>query len=187
MHARLHGWSSHVAPVLKAAVISSTVMSAGDILCQKIQKRSAMAVVDLNRTSRFALVGLTMHGPFFYHGYRWLDTFTTTTGPPSLKGALLKTSIGQVTLFPAYLGGALIALSLLEGKRTSEAVAKLQDTFLSTYVAGSFFWPVANTLNFMFMPPTRRVLFANGAGLIWNAYLSLVNSKSLTKTTEVLA
>ena len=24
-----------------------------------------------------------MHGPFFYYGYKWLDTFAS--GPPSLK------------------------------------------------------------------------------------------------------
>ena len=30
----------------------------------------------------------------------------------------------------------------------------------------------------MLVPATGRVLFANGAGLLWNAFLSLVNSSS---------
>ncbi len=60
--------------------------STGDVICQKIQARNlaAQPPVDLHRTARFAIVGLLMHGPFFYHGYRWLDTFAH--GPPSLKG-----------------------------------------------------------------------------------------------------
>lgn len=33
-----------------------------------------------------------------------------------------------------------------------------------------------NYADFMMVPPTGRVLFANAAGLIWNAFLSLVNS-----------
>ena len=89
---------------------------------------------------RFSVVGLTMHGPFFFHGYRWLDTFAS--GPPSLKGvrlecvgggeggcqqpgcrdelnvytsqALLKTCIGQLTLFPVYLTSALVALQVCD-------------------------------------------------------------------------
>ncbi|GAX84930.1 hypothetical protein CEUSTIGMA_g12351.t1 [Chlamydomonas eustigma] len=125
-----------------------------------------MAVVDLNRTSCFALLGLTMHGPFFYYGYRWLiDTFTTITGPPSLKGCI---------------NGTLIT----GGNGSSEAVAKVQNTFLRTFCAGFFFWPVANVLNVMFVPATKRVLFVNGSSLVWNAYLRLVNSKPLSETAE---
>ena len=56
----------------------------GDVICQKLQKRNVMAPVDISRTLRFSVVGLTMHGPFFLYGYRWLDTFAS--GPPSFKG-----------------------------------------------------------------------------------------------------
>lgn len=36
--------------------------------------------LDLQRTARFSLVGLTLHGPFFYNGFRFLDsTFGTAT------------------------------------------------------------------------------------------------------------
>ncbi len=105
MQARLHGIATRMPPTLRAALTSSVIMSAGgaerhasrvdnarrglstgDVICQKIQARTlaAQPPVDLRRTARFAIVGLLMHGPFFYHGYRWLDTFAH--GPPSLKG-----------------------------------------------------------------------------------------------------
>ena len=58
--------------------------------------------------------------------------------------AILKTSIGQVSLFPLYLGSALMALQLLEGKTFEAAAAKLQESFVSTYLIGTVFWPAAN-------------------------------------------
>ena len=58
--------------------------------------------------------------------------------------AILKTSIGQVSLFPLYLGSALMALQLLEGKTVEAAAAKLQESFVSTYLIGTVFWPAAN-------------------------------------------
>ena len=36
----------------------------------------------------------------------------------------------------------------------------------------------------MLVPATGRVLFANGAGLLWNAFLSLVNSSSNQQQEE---
>ena len=58
--------------------------------------------------------------------------------------AILKTSIGQVSLFPLYLGSALMALQLLEGKTVEAATAKLRESFVSTYLIGTLFWPAAN-------------------------------------------
>jgi hypothetical protein len=51
--------------------------------------------LDFERTLRFALVGLTLHGPYFWHGFRWLDA---RFGPSkSLQIALAKTALGQVS------------------------------------------------------------------------------------------
>ena len=43
------------------------------------------------------------------------------------------------------------------------------------------FWPAANMVNFMYCPPKHRVLFLNGGGLFWNAFLSYQNAKSNAK------
>lgn len=57
-----------------------------------------------------------------------------------------------------------------------QCVQKVQQAFVPTYTMGWGFWPVANIVNFMWVPATQRVLFANMAGLAWNAILSLANS-----------
>jgi hypothetical protein len=110
-------------------------------MCQKLQKRSLAGPLDWKRVGRFAVVGATIHGPFFLYGFGWLDK--VITGAQGFKTvseracahmaracerripgsacawtmclcrdvpacphvqALTKTALGQVTLFPVYLG-----------------------------------------------------------------------------------
>ncbi|GAQ78838.1 Mpv17-like protein [Klebsormidium nitens] len=131
--------------------------------------------LDFQRTLRFAFVGLTLHGPYFLHGFRWLDA---TFGPSkSLQIAVAKTALGQAVVFPVYLGAFFTYMGKLEGKTWQECKVKLEQGFLPTYTSGCVFWPVANMFNFTMVPPTERVLYSNIVGLVWNSYLSYANSK----------
>lgn len=106
--------------------------------------------------------------------------------------ALLKTGVGQVTLFPAYLSAFYLYMGVLEGLSPAQAVQKLRQAFVPTCecarccwlvavlrgaalsnkletpapaaradTAGWAFWPAANVFNFLVVPPTSRVLYAN--------------------------
>ena len=45
---------------------------------------------------------------------------------------------------PVFVSSAMLALQLLEGKSLAEATAKLQSSFVSTFLIGTVFWTVAN-------------------------------------------
>ena len=148
-------------------------MAAGDAACQALQRRRAPRPHDWRRTARFAAVGAALHGPFFYTGFRWLDA--TLPGRTAARVAL-KTAVGQCTLFPTYTAAAMAALAALDGATAAEIKDRLAAGYGKALVAGTVFWPCANVLNFSLLPPTgfSRLLFVNGAALVWNAYLSLV-------------
>jgi protein Mpv17 len=38
-------------------------------------------------------------------------------------------------------------------------------------------WPIVQFINFRFLPLRYRVPFVSSVGVLWNAYLSLLNSK----------
>jgi len=177
-------------PIARAAITSGSIMACSDALCQTIISKSAASrdaasklkssrqsepfKLDIGQSARFGLVGLTLHGPWFYYGFRWLDnTFGTTT---TLKTAVTKTLAGQVLLFPAYIVGFYTYLGFLEGLKSNEIGDKLRATVPATFVTGSVFWPLANVFNFMFIKPSGRVVYVNIAGLFWNSYLSWENS-----------
>lgn len=163
-------------PVLRAGLVSGASMTAGDAICQCIRAKAAGKDVRLNwrQSARFGLVGLTLHGPFFYSGFRWLDSRFGTAA--TLQKALIKTAAGQATLFPLYTSLFFTYMGLLEGLTPAQCVAKVRQAFPPTFVTGSVFWPTANIFNFMLVPPHLRVPYVNVAGLFWNAWLSYENS-----------
>lgn len=71
--------------------------------------------------------------------------------------------MGQLTVFPVYLSSVFCYLGLLEGLSPAQAAQKVQQTFLPTYKTGWGFWVPANMFNFLVVPPTHRVLYANAA------------------------
>ena len=85
-------------------------------------------------------------------------------------------AVGQVTLFPVYLGLFTFYIGALEGRTVRQSADKLATTLLPTLATGTAFWPAVNMVNFLYVPSAWRVLYVNGCGLIWNAYLSYMNS-----------
>ena len=43
-------------------------------------------------------------------------------------------------------------------------------------------WPATQFLNFYYVPPSYRILFASSVALFWNIYLSWWASKGVEKT-----
>lgn len=153
-------------------------MSAGDLVCQSIQRSQVQALrssdLDLERTKRFVITGAVLHGPLFFAGFRWLDSLKIGAG---LGGAIAKMSIGQLTIFPTYLTLFSGLMGALEGKRrAAELVDKTRAFVLPTFLIGCLVWPPANIINFMFVPPAMRVAYVNVIGLFWNAILSFKNA-----------
>ena len=185
-----------LSPLVKAAVTSATVMSAGDIISQSIRfssrekllsypdKRNCLKLltslyyqIDFRQTARFGLVGLTLHGPYFHVAFRWLDaTFPPLPGKGvTLPLALKKTLLGQITVFPTYLVSFFTYMGVLEGLSFRECIIKVQKAVPSTFLYGSS-WIGINIINFLYVKPQWRVLYINVAGLFWNTFLSLQNA-----------
>lgn len=166
-------------PVFKAALTSCTVMATGDVLCQAIRCKTADKPISINhrQTQRFALIGLTLHGPYFYHAFRWLDRLLPSHGAAvTLRQAMYKTAIGQVSVFPLYVASFYSYMGILEGLSPPQCVEKVSKAFVPTLVTGTAFWPFVNVINFLYVPAIKRVAFVNAAGLFWNAFLSYENS-----------
>jgi protein Mpv17 len=101
------------------------------------------------------------------------------------RAAAKKVALGHVFLFPSYAFLFNVWMGALEGKGAEGGVRKFVDTWAEVCVAGSVFWPAANMVNFMYCPPKHRVLFLNGGGLFWNAFLSYQNAKSNAKRSRL--
>jgi len=200
--------------VVQSAVTSGTVMACGDVLCQFLQRRrdcdnsltstsgrglenkqqrmdsdlSSTDYLDLRRTSRFFIVGLTLHGPMFHYALPMLHR-VKFCGVQRVVGnwqnhALPKVALGHVTIFPMYTTAFLAYLGTLEGLSVDKNIERMQKRLPDLLYYGSMVWPVANVVNFAYVPLDRRLLYLNMVGVGWNAFLSFetngINEKETT-------
>jgi protein Mpv17 len=64
----LAAWGN-LRPLPRAALTSGALMAVGDCTCQCIQQRlvrKQQQQLDWGRTAKFAVIGLTLHGPYFF-------------------------------------------------------------------------------------------------------------------------
>ena len=109
-------------------------------------------------------VSLLVQGPFFKWAYSWLDrsfgaqatlqkvccikvqqwfVCSHAVQDMLLKSctlmvmqAVIKTAVGQVTVFPVYLSALLVYMNALENKSFKGAEQKLRNSFLPIYTSG---------------------------------------------------
>ena len=132
--------------------------------------------LDYERTLRFFTVGLTLHGPMFHYALPWLHRVQFCRVKRLFGNwqnhALPKVALGHVTLFPAYTSMFLGYLGVLEGLDFRENVERMESRLPDLLIYGSAIWPVANVVNFAYVPLHRRLLYLNMIGVGWNAFLS---------------
>ncbi|KAF4677769.1 hypothetical protein FOL47_010362 [Perkinsus chesapeaki] len=129
---------------VKAGLQSGTVMLVGDAVAQTLMGTEAYSP---ERSARFALVGCTLHGPYFFLTFRQLDRYF---GPAvNIRTILAKTAAAQVGVFPIYLVALFAYLGALDG------VSSIRDNVAQkapeAFMAGCGFWPVANIFGFKFL------------------------------------
>ena len=156
-------------PILKASLTSCTLYVLGDVINQQFIEKS----LDWNvsRTMRFGLTGACLHGPWFYMGFKQLDTLLPSK---TLKVAIYKSLLGQIGLFAPFVGFFLTFTALVERKDVWKYV---KERYWDINRTGLYVWPLANIINFMFISSLYRVAYVNVVGLGWNTYLSFASHR----------
>lgn len=145
---------------------------------------------DPSRTLRWAIAGVTLHGPYFLAGFARIDA---TLGPATSMGVVAKkTAVAQFVLFPPYLVGLFTYMGLMEAYQqgvsdstttsttstNTSLYQKVRQRVPEAFVGGCVYWPVANALNFAFVPATIRVPYLALSAGVWNCYLSSMNEQN---------
>lgn len=158
-------------PVIRAGLQSGSIMCIADAFTQRVVE--GRPEVNVNRSTQWALAGLLIHGPYFYLGFRQVDChFGAAT---SFKIVVQKTAVAQFVLFPPYLVALFTYLGWWE--KSPSIRAKVRHCVPQAFYGGCIFWPVANGINFAFVPSSLRVPYLALSAGVWNSYLSWTNAK----------
>ncbi|XP_005102213.1 mpv17-like protein 2 [Aplysia californica] len=168
-------------------VTCGTLLGVGDCMVQRMniayEKHNGNTVkYDFARTGRMVAIGFVL-GPFNHYWYTFLDRILKGT---SQKTVLKKIACDQTVAGPFFCTSFLVGMTLLEGKGLDAAIVEWKNKFLHIYMVDWMFWPLAQFVNFRFLPGRFRVLYVSSATLIWNSFLSYMKHRSDDETEEAV-
>ncbi|CAH1111310.1 unnamed protein product [Psylliodes chrysocephalus] len=159
------------------SVQASCLMTIGDIIAQKvIEKKSE---IELKRTARFTVLGLFLVGPSVA---TWFKFLSNTVGDKDKNAAIKKVVLDQLFFAPGFLPIFLVALNTIKGNSWQNTKDDIKDKYLDIMKANYKLWPVAQFVNFKFVPFQYQVLMNQSVAIFWNTYLSWKTTQSMIKT-----
>lgn len=151
-----------------SSFVSSIFLGAmSDILAQSMISNS----IDFSRLSRFMM----FRGAMAPVGYNWL-LFLERRFPLKYKVKWLQLTklllLDQLVFVPLSLLLFFITMAYFEGVNIVE---KLKSKYQNALIQSLKVWPLAQIINFLFVPLRFRMPFLSVISVAWNAYLSSWN------------
>lgn len=188
-------------PILTKSLTSSCIMSISDVMCQEVvskaqskpavglksdvkelNTRSSESKLDTKRVMDVAITGLVWSGPITHYWYIILEKIyeeiakTANIQTPAI-GLFVRLMLDALIFSSVTITGYFTIRSMLEGSGMAGAKKKIETRFFTTLFGAWRFWPIANAVNFWFVPMQFRVLYMNILSLFWTGWLTYINSK----------
>jgi peroxisomal membrane protein 2 len=167
-------------PVITKSITGGVIAFTADVLCQtyfplpKDAKKPWKERMNWKRALNFTIINTFIVPGLSHYWYGFLSTkIVGNTMFAAVKRVAIDQSIFAPCIIPVFLGGMLI----LDGK-PEQVVPKLKADWWDTMLANYSLWIPAQLINFRFVPPHYRVLWANMVGFFWNIYLSNAAAKA---------
>ncbi|TMW43094.1 hypothetical protein DOY81_011823 [Sarcophaga bullata] len=154
--------------LLTNVTISLGLSSAGDKYCGEIEKW------DPKRTSHMAVSGMTV-GVICHYWYQFLDARLPGR---SIQMVVKKILLDQFICSPVYISAFFVTLGILERKSKEEVLEEMKEKAWKLYAAEWMIWPVAQFVNFYWLPLKYRIFYDNMISLGYDVYTSQVKHAS---------
>jgi len=175
-------------PNTTLAVTGGCFNALGDFVAQVSQNifdrnvHEARPGYDFARTLRFFCFGFTISpligrwNSFLEHRFP-LRLPRRTAGKVSFKALSKRVACDQVVIAPLGLAIFIGSMGIMEGRDRKHIYKKYSDLYRPALITNWRVWPLAQLINFRYMPLPYRVPFQSTCGVFWTLYLSLLNSK----------
>uniref|UniRef100_A0A182PJU1 Peroxisomal membrane protein 2 n=1 Tax=Anopheles epiroticus TaxID=199890 RepID=A0A182PJU1_9DIPT len=158
-------------PLRTKAITSCVIASSANLVSQKLGRAKQ---VNTDSVMAYGLFGLIFTGPLSHFFYGWLDRVTNDT---RFKKLLMV--FGERAIFaPIITALSLYFISRFEYKSHEDALKNLQFQYSSILRGNWKFLTLPVFINFNYIPPMLRVLFANIIGFCWMVVLSTKRRKA---------
>ncbi len=167
-------------PQLSNACTGFLTFTMGDIIAQKLDTKKDKIKLDLARSVQLGLLGFVMNGFFLHRWYVTLDKVVGKFAVSSKVAVAAKVVADQLIYAPfaiiSFFGYACVFRpSPTQNNSIRDSFeSRISNDFTTTFLADCTLWPVANFVNFRFVPLMFRASFSAVTQLFWQMYLSVV-------------
>uniref|UniRef100_A0A0B7BLR0 Mitochondrial inner membrane protein Mpv17 n=1 Tax=Arion vulgaris TaxID=1028688 RepID=A0A0B7BLR0_9EUPU len=155
-------------PLPTMSCTTGILMATGDCVSQLVIERKQLVEYSGVRTGRFFVIGFCVFGPVLRGWYLTLDKLYTGKKFSALK--MMATD--QLCMSPILVGTFLTCMGVLRMDDFKTIKERLKRDYTTILINNYKIWPLAQMINFYFMPLRHRVLYGNVVALGWNIYLS---------------
>ncbi|KIM48421.1 hypothetical protein M413DRAFT_440149 [Hebeloma cylindrosporum] len=173
-----HSFDSH--PNTTLAITGGCLNALGDVVAQVTQNtfgddQGEWKRYDLARTARFFCFGFTI-SPLMGRWNTFLEARFPLRSLKSTSRVCLK-ALSKRVACDQLLGLFLGSMGIMEARSLRQIKDRVKDLYRTALVANWKVWPLAQLINFRYMPLPYRVPFSQTCGVFWTLYLSILNSE----------
>lgn len=183
--ARAYQHAYHTHPNYTLAVTGGTLNALGDIVAQISQNifvkdHEPRPGWDPARTLRFFCFGSSMSpllGRWNLFLERRFPLRAWRIQPISFRALSKRVAADQLIMAPIGLMMFIGSMGVMECRSPSQIHEKYTDMFTPALLTNWKVWPIAQMINFRYMPLPYRIPFQSACGVFWTLYLSILNAK----------
>lgn len=177
-------------PLITKGITAGAIAFVADVICQTVfssdkdsDKKTFFDRIDWKRTFNFTVLNTVFMSTSAHYWYGFLST--KIVGDTMIASAK-RVAFDQLLFAPAIISTLFTGNMLLQGERDWNVIInKLKNDLPGTLLYNYSVWVPAQLINFRFVPPQLRVLWANFIGFFWNIYLSSATNKPQEIPKEV--
>ena len=179
-------------PKTASAFTGFCTFGAGDVIAQRVEMHNTTTNLqfDYARPFQVGMLGFFMNGLFLTQWYNLLERVIGTS-MHCKRAVFMKVAADQIIYGPFSIIAFFSFTSFLAHDNIPEMLeqfsSKMQDRFITTFLADCSLWPLANFVNFRLVPLVYRPTFTSVVQLVWQTYLSFVSSTPDEHAVQVYA
>ncbi|XP_064644188.1 mpv17-like protein [Lineus longissimus] len=164
-------------PLLSNMTITCALYCTANVAQQTVRR---VEQYDWPGTARIMTVAFCGYGPVLFYWYKALDKYVPGK---SFRAIILKCALDFFVISPPCLFMFFVGNSILEGQK--DILAEFKEKALKTYITGACYWPPAQAINFLLVPPHLRVVYVGCCSFFWGAVVCFIKGQPMP-TEEVL-
>ncbi|KAH8304292.1 hypothetical protein KR059_005652, partial [Drosophila kikkawai] len=161
---------------LREGLNVAAIMGLGDTGAQLFIENKDLDDWDAGRTLRFSALGFVFVAPVVRRWYLFLEKKVPKELPAMQRG-VRKMLTDQVLFAPPFTLAMSCLVPLVNGESMEQVKSRIRDSYFTILGRNYMLWPMAQVINFSFVPLSYQVLYVQVIALIWNSYVSMMLNK----------